>query len=77
METSTLKRVLAWILLAGFVFLLLNITIFHVLIVPSVAVYLIIAIFFLFSRPRLARENKNLTDTTARQETEPDTENNK
>ncbi len=77
METSTFKRVLAWILLAGFVLLLLNITIFHVLIVPSVALYLIIAVFFLFSRPRLARENKNFTDTTRNQETEPDVEKNK
>lgn len=77
METSTLKKTLAWILLAGFVLLLLNISIFHVLIVPSVALYAIIAIFFVFSKPRLARESKKITATTERQETEPDVEKNK
>ncbi len=76
METSTLKRVLAWVLLAGFVLLLLNIAIFHVLIMPSVALYLIIAIFFIFAKPRLAREHKNTTDTVSN-EIEPEIEKNK
>ncbi len=77
METSTLKRVFAWILLAGFVLLLLNIAIFHVLIIPSVAVYVIIAIFFVFSRPRLARVNKNIAETDQHNEIEPEVEKNK
>ncbi|WP_024831229.1 hypothetical protein [Ruminiclostridium josui] len=77
METSTFKRVLAWVLLAGFVLLLLNITIFHVLIVPSMALYLIIAVFYLFSGPRLARENKNYKDANVYQEIEADVEKNK
>lgn len=44
-----LRRVAAWILLAGFVLLLLNITVFHVFLMPSVAVYAIIAIGFILT----------------------------
>ncbi len=75
METSTFKRVLAWVLLAGFVLLLLNIAIFHVLIVPSVALYLIIAIFYVFAKPRLARESRNAADTAGHNEIEPEAKN--
>ncbi|ACL76283.1 hypothetical protein [Ruminiclostridium cellulolyticum] len=77
METNTLKRVLAWILLAGFVLLLLNIAIFHVLIVPSVALYLLIAIFFIFSKSRLAREKRNTVVTGGQQAIEQEAEKNK
>jgi len=44
-----LKRVLAWILLAGFVLLLLNIMVFQYLLPQSIVVYLIIAVCFIFA----------------------------
>lgn|GEM_PF-2182482 len=44
-----LKRVLAWVLIAGFILLLLNIAFFHVFQMQSVALYSIIAIWFIFS----------------------------
>jgi len=48
-----MRRVLAWILLAGFVLLLLNIVFFHVFQMQSVAVYAIIAVWFIFSNKPL------------------------
>ncbi len=44
-----LRRVLAWVLIVGFVFLLLNIAFFHVFQMQSVALYAIIAVWFIFS----------------------------
>ncbi len=44
-----LKRVLAWVLIVGFVLLLLNIVFFHVFQMQSVALYAIIAVWFIFS----------------------------
>lgn len=44
-----LKRVLAWVLLAGFVFLIFNIIIFGFYLKQSVIVYLIIVFVFIFT----------------------------
>ncbi len=43
------KRVFAWALLIGFVLLLLNIMVFHFYLIPSIAIYLVIAIWFIFN----------------------------
>lgn len=48
-----LKRVLVWILLIGFVLLLVNIMIFQFYLIPSIAVYLVIAIWFVFNNKPL------------------------
>ncbi len=47
------KRVLAWILLAGFVLLILNIIVFHIFLMQSVAVYAVIAVWFIFTNKPL------------------------
>ncbi len=47
------KRVLAWILLAGFVLLLLNIVVFHIFLMQSIAVYAVIAVWFIFTNKPL------------------------
>ena len=53
------KRVLAWVLLIGFVLLLLNIVFFHVYQVQSIAVYAVIAIWFVFSdKTAMSRKSK-------------------
>ncbi len=48
-----LKRVLAWILLIGFVLLLLNIAIFHFYWQIFMAVYVVIIIFFVLSNGKI------------------------
>jgi hypothetical protein len=48
-----LKRVLAWIILIGFVLLLLNIAIFHFYWQVSLAVYVVIIIFFVLSNGKI------------------------
>lgn len=53
------KRIFAWVLLAGFVALLLNILVFHVYMVQSISVYLIIAIWFIFSNKTLHKQKVN------------------
>lgn len=65
-----MKRVGAWILLVGFVLLLVNLMVFHFYMVESFAVYLIIAIWFIFNnKPLPSRKKKankqdesNITD---------------
>lgn len=52
-----LKRVLAWVLLAGFVFLLLNIMVFQFYVIPSISLYLIIALGFVFSKKSRPEQN--------------------
>ena len=47
------KRVLAWILLAGFVALLLNILVFQMFLMQSFAVYAVIAVWFIFTNKPL------------------------
>ncbi|MDF2985262.1 MAG: hypothetical protein K0R50_772 [Eubacterium sp.] len=47
------KRILAWVLLAGFILLLLNIIVFQVFLMQSVAVYAVIAIWFVFTNKPL------------------------
>ncbi|WP_313563463.1 hypothetical protein [Ruminiclostridium cellobioparum] len=47
------KRVLAWILLAGFVLLLLNIVVFQIFLMQSIAVYAVIAVWFIFTNKPL------------------------
>jgi hypothetical protein len=48
-----LKRVLAWIILIGFVLLLLNIAIFHFFWQICLAVYVVIIIFFVLSNGKI------------------------
>ena len=48
-----LKRILAWIILAGFVLLLLNIVIFKFYWQVSLAVYIVIIIFFVLTNGKL------------------------
>ncbi|HEX2945792.1 MAG TPA: hypothetical protein VHT96_07535 [Clostridia bacterium] len=48
-----LKRVLAWIILAGFVLLLLNIAIFHFYLQACIAIYVVIVIFFVLSSGKI------------------------
>jgi hypothetical protein len=48
-----LKRVLAWIILIGFVLLLLNIAIFHFYWQICLAVYVVIIIFFVLSNGKI------------------------
>ncbi len=68
-----LKRVLAWILLAGFLFLLLNIAIFHYYIQASIFVYLIIAVWFIFTNkplPSRKKKSKQTEDEFAQESSE-------
>lgn len=51
-----LKRVMAWVLLIGFVLLLLNIAIFHFYWQVSLAVYVVIIIFFVLSNGKIVPE---------------------
>ncbi len=57
-----LKRVLAWVLIIGFVLLLLNIVFFHVFQMQSVALYAIIAVWFIFSNKPMS-SNKIIKTT--------------
>ncbi len=52
------RRVTAWVLLIGFILLLLNIIAFHILLIPSVSVYVIIAIWFVFNNKPLPSRKK-------------------
>lgn len=63
------KRVLAWILLIGFVLLILNIIVFHVFLKQSVAVYAVIAIWFVFTNKplpsnKIIKTGENISDGT-------------
>lgn len=54
-----MKRVLAWLLLVGFVLLLVNILTLKFLLGPSVMVYILVVVLFLFTnRPNNSRNNK-------------------
>lgn len=65
------KRVLAWILLAGFVFLLLNIMVFQFFLIPSIVIYLLIALWFIFSnKPLPSRKNKSVSEISGDEEEE-------
>lgn len=64
-----LKRVLAWVLLAGFVLLLVNIMIFQYLLVQSIVVYALVAIWFIFSnKPLPSRKKKNRSENSIEEE---------
>ena len=69
-----LKRVFAWVLLAGFVLLLLNIMTVQYLLAPSIAIYVVIAVWFIFNnKPLPSRKKKKSTDN-ATEEIEENTE---
>ncbi|QNU65542.1 hypothetical protein EHE19_011445 [Ruminiclostridium herbifermentans] len=54
-----MKRVLAWILLVGFIFLLVNIFTFKFLIGPSVMVYILAIVLFIFTnKPYNSKSNE-------------------
>ena len=57
-EINMLKRVLAWVLLVGFVLLLLNIMIFQQLLAQSIVVYVLIALWFIFTNKTLPSNKK-------------------
>ena len=66
---NMLRRVLAWVLLAGFVLLILNIILFQYFLKASILVYLIIAIWFIFTnKPLPSRRKKNGATTEAKAE---------
>ena len=51
------KRILAWVLLVGFVLLIMNLFLFHFAQEASFAIYIILVLFVLFSNKTKAREN--------------------
>lgn len=60
-----MKRVLAWISLVGFILLLVNILTFKFLIGPSVMVYILIIVLFLFTnKPYNSRKIEAEKDET-------------
>lgn len=68
-----LKRVLAWVLLAGFIFLLLNIAIFQYFLPASIMIYLVIAIWFILTnKPLPSRKNKPKATTENTNEKYPE-----
>jgi hypothetical protein len=59
-----LKRVGAWIMLAGFVLLLLNLMVFHFYMMECLAVYVFIAVLFILnSKPLPSRKKKKGPNT--------------
>jgi hypothetical protein len=59
-----LKRIMAWVLLVGFVFLLLNIAIFRFYWEISILIYLVVAIWFIFTnKPLPSRKKKSIQKT--------------
>jgi hypothetical protein len=60
-----LKRVLAWIILIGFVLLLLNIAIFHFYWQVCTAVYVVIIIFFVLSNGKIVPSQTEARHTQA------------
>ncbi len=66
------KRILAWILLVGFILLLLNIIVFQVFLMQSVAVYAVIAIWFVFSNKPLPSNKIIKTSGNGQENTEED-----
>jgi predicted MFS family arabinose efflux permease len=72
---NMLRRVLAWVLLVGFILLLLNIVMFQYYLETSILLYLIIAIWFIFTnKPLPSRKKKKVADNTTEDETEKATE---
>lgn len=70
------KRVLAWILLAGFVLLLLNIVAFQIFLMQSIAVYAVIAVWFIFTnKPLPSNKIIKTGENTTGDVQEADTEN--
>lgn len=63
-----LRRVLAWVLLVGFILLLLNITIFQFFLMPSVAIYAVIAIGFILSGRSLTANKSKASEVIFHQE---------
>ncbi len=59
-----MKRVLAWILLVGFVLLIVNILTFKFLLGPSVMVYILVVVLFLFTNKPYSSNNKTEKDNT-------------
>ena len=56
-----MKRLFAWVLLLGFVLLLVNIMVFQYFIIPRIAIYLVVAVFFLFfmNKPLPSKKQKS------------------
>jgi len=66
-----IRRVMAWVLLAGFVLLLLNILMFHYYLEVCILIYLIIAIWFMFTnKPLPSRKKKKATNSTTEEATD-------
>ena len=51
------KRIFAWILLIGFVMLLLNIIVFHAYLIQSFFVYCAVAIYFIFFNQKVRKKH--------------------
>lgn len=65
-----MKRFFAWVLLLGFVLLLVNIMVFQYFMIPSIAIYLVVAIFFLFFMNKPLPSNKKKSNNSNRRENE-------
>jgi hypothetical protein len=60
-----MKRVLAWVALIGFVLLIVNLLTFKFLIGPSVMVYILVIVLFIFTnKPINSRSNDVEKDKT-------------
>ena len=58
----TNKRVLAWVVLIGFVLLIVNITFIGFYRTPSFIVYLVIAGYYLFAGKKKSSEGKSIEE---------------
>ncbi|HEY5584893.1 MAG TPA: hypothetical protein VIK78_10430 [Ruminiclostridium sp.] len=66
-----LKRVLAWVLLVGFVLLLLNIMTYQYLLAPSILVYVLIVIWFIFTnKPLPSLKKKKVSENKLEEKSE-------
>lgn len=55
------KRILAWVLLVGFVLLIVNILTFQFLLGPCTFVYIIIIVWFIFTnKPLSSKKDKSI-----------------
>jgi Ca2+/Na+ antiporter len=74
-DKNMIRRVMAWILLVGFIFLLLNIVMFQYYLEASILVYLIIAVWFIFTnKPLPSRKKKKAAKNSTEEDTEEFTE---
>lgn len=52
------KRILAWVMLVGFVLLIVNMLTVQLFMGPSIMVYVIIVVWFILSKKSISKDNK-------------------